>query len=116
ADARSYLESRKLSESVLREFRVGYSPSRWDRVLVASRKAGYSEDELMAAGLASRGREGRGVFDRFRGRIMFPLCDERGRVLGFGARALREDDRPKYLNSSDNAVFHKARLVYGADL
>ena len=70
----------------------------------------------MAAGLASRGRENRGVFDRFRGRIMFPLCDERGRVLGFGARALREDQRPKYLNTSDGEVFHKGRMVYGADL
>ena len=47
---------------------------------------------------------------------MFPLCDERGRVLGFGARALRPDDRPKYLNSSDNEVFHKGRMVYGSDL
>ena len=70
----------------------------------------------MAAGLASRGRENRGVFDRFRGRIMFPLCDERGRVLGFGARALREDQRPKYLNTSDGDIFHKGRMVYGADL
>src|SRR4051812_22741146 len=59
--ARAYLQSRGLSEGTLREFRVGYSPSRWDRVLTASRKAGYSEDELMAAGLSSRGREGRGV-------------------------------------------------------
>jgi DNA primase len=116
ADARSYLASRGLAEPVLREFRVGYSPSRWDRVLVASRRAGYTESELFAAGLASHGREGRGTFDRFRGRIMFPLCDERGRVLGFGARALREDQRPKYLNTSDGEVFHKGRMVYGADL
>ena len=73
---------RGLEEGALREYRVGYSPSRWDRVLVASRSAGYTEEELLAAGLAQRSREGRGVFDRFRGRIMFPLADERGRVLG----------------------------------
>ena len=91
ARAREYLASRGLEEAALREHRVGYSPSRWDRVLLASRAAGYSEEELLAAGLAQRGRDGRGVYDRFRGRIMFPLCDLRGHVLGFGARALSPD-------------------------
>jgi DNA primase len=114
--AREYLLGRGLDEATLREFRVGYSPSRWDRVLMASRKAGYSEEELLAAGLASRSRDGSGLFDRFRGRIMFPLADERGRVLGFGARALGESQQPKYLNTSDGEVFHKGRMIYGADL
>ena len=116
APAREYLASRGLEQGTLREFRVGFSPGAFDRVVGASARAGYSEEELLACGLAQRRRDGRGVIDRFRGRIMFPLCDERGRVLGFGARALRPDDRPKYLNSSDNAVFHKGRQVYGADL
>ena len=116
AGAREYLAGRGLREEALREYRVGYAPSAWDRVLVASRRAGYSEEELLAAGLVARGREGNSVYDRFRRRIMFPLCDERGRVLGFGARALLADDRPKYLNSSDNSVFHKGELLYGADL
>jgi len=114
--ARSYLAGRGLEEATLREFRVGFSPSAYDRVLTASSRAGYSDAELLACGLASQRRDGRGLIDRFRGRIMFPLCDERGRVLGFGARALRPDDRPKYLNSSDNEIFHKGRIVYGADL
>ena len=116
APAREYLRDRGLEEDALREFRVGFSPGAFDRVLAASARAGYSADELIACGLAVQRRDGRGLIDRFRGRIMFPLCDERGRVLGFGARALRPEDRPKYLNSSDNAVFHKGRLVYGADL
>jgi DNA primase len=116
AAARSYLASRGLEEAALREFRVGFSPGAFDRVVGLGARAGYSEAELLACGLASQRRDGRGVIDRFRGRIMFPLCDERGRVLGFGARALRPDDRPKYLNSSDNEVFHKGRMVYGADL
>jgi DNA primase len=116
APAREYLASRGLEEGVLREFRVGFSPGAFDRVVAASARAGYSEEELVACGLAQTRRDGRGLIDRFRGRIMFPLCDERGRVHGFGARALRAEDRPKYLNSSDNAVFHKGRLVYGADL
>jgi DNA primase len=114
--AREYLSSRGLEEGTLREFRVGFSPGAYDRVVGASARSGYSEEELVACGLAAQRRDGRGVIDRFRGRIMFPLCDERGRVLGFGARALRPEDRPKYLNSSDNSVFHKGRQVYGADL
>jgi DNA primase len=116
AGAREYLLGRGLEEGALREYRVGYSPSRWDRVLVASRSAGYSEEELLATGLAQRSREGRGIFDRFRGRVMFPLCDLKGRVRGFGARAMSADARPKYLNTSDGAVFHKGSIVYGADL
>jgi DNA primase len=117
AGAREYLLGRGLQEATLREFRVGYSPSRWDRVLLASRTAGYTEQELLAAGLSSRARDGSGrLFDRFRARIMFPLADERGRVLGFGARALGAGQQPKYLNTSDGELFHKGRIVYGADL
>jgi DNA primase len=116
APARAYLAERGLEEDVLREFRVGFSPRAWDRVIGASRGAGYSDAELLAAGLASQRREGPGLLDRFRGRIMFPLADPKGHVLGFGARALVPDDRPKYLNTSDSDLFHKGSLVYGADL
>ena len=77
--ARAYLASRGLEEGLLREFCVGYAPSAWDRVLLASRRAEFSDRELVAAGLASRARgEGRS-YDRFRRRILFPLCDARGR-------------------------------------
>ncbi len=114
--ARAYLAERGLEEAALREFRVGFSPGSYDRVVNASAAAGYTREELLSCGLAQERRDGRGLIDRFRGRIMFPLCDERGRVLGFGARALRPDDRPKYLNSSDNAVFHKNEVLYGLDL
>jgi DNA primase len=116
APARAYLAERGLEEGVLREFRVGFSPSSWDRVIVASRGAGYSEAELLAAGLASRRRDGTGLLDRFRGRIMFPLADPKGHVLGFGARAIAPGDQPKYLNTSESELFHKGSLVYGADL
>jgi DNA primase len=116
APARAYLAGRGLEEDVLREFRVGFSPRSWDRVISASRRAGYSEAELLAAGLASHRREGSGLLDRFRGRIMFPLADPKGHVLGFGARALDPDDQPKYLNTSDSELFHKGSMVYGADL
>jgi DNA primase len=114
--AREYLTGRGLQEGALREFRVGYAPSAWDKVLVASRRAGFSDRELVAAGLASRSQKEGRTYDRFRRRIMFPLCDQRGRVLGFGARAMGADQKPKYLNSSDNVVFHKGRHLFGADI
>ena len=114
--AREYLQGRGLEEAVLREFRVGYAPSAWDRVLLASRRGGFSEQELYATGLAQRSKQNGQPYDRFRSRIMFPLADVRGRVLGFGARAMREDQRPKYLNTSDNDLYHKGLQLYGADL
>jgi len=116
AKAREYLLGRGLGEEILREFRVGYAPSAWDRVLSASRRGGFSERELYDTGLAQCSKENGRVYDRFRSRIMFPLADVRGRVLGFGARAMREDQRPKYLNTSDNDIYHKGLQLYGADL
>jgi DNA primase len=113
--ARQYLASRALSEEVLTEFRVGYSPSAWDRMIVGARQNGFSEEELVAAGLAQRGRGG-GLYDRFRGRIMFPLADSRGKVLGFGARQMGEGRGPKYLNTSDNDLYHKGRQLFGIDV
>src|SRR5947209_13006457 len=112
AAARDYLAGRGLAEPTLRAFRVGYAPSAWDRVLVAAQRDGFGPDELIAAGLAQRGRGG-GVYDRFRARITFPLADARGRVLGFGARASRPDQRPKYLNTSENELYHKGRQLFG---
>jgi DNA primase len=116
AQARAYLEGRGLGEAILKEFRVGYAPSAWDRVLLASRRGGFSEAELYETGLAQRSRERQGLYDRFRSRIMFPLADMRGRVLGFGARAMRDGQGPKYLNTSDNDVYHKGLHLYGSDL
>jgi DNA primase len=116
ARAREYLNGRGLAEPILREFRVGYAPSAWDRVLLASRRSGFSERELYEAGLAQRSKQDGRLYDRFRSRIMFPLADVRGRVLGFGARAMGEDQRPKYLNTSDNSIYHKGAHLFGANL
>jgi DNA primase len=114
--ARDYLQGRGLEEQGLQAFRVGYAPSAWDRVLTASRRAGFSEEELVAAGLAQRSHTVRGrVFDRFRERIMFPAADARGRVLGFGARAMRANQPPKYLNTADGELYHKRRVLFGID-
>jgi DNA primase len=114
--AREYLQGRGLSEEALKEFRVGYAPSAWDRVLLASRRGGFSEQELYATGLAQRSKQNGQPYDRFRSRITFPLADVRGRVLGFGARAMGSEQKPKYLNTSDNDVYHKGLHLYGADL
>jgi len=116
APAREYLTGRGLSEEVLRAFRVGFAPPAWDGVTAASRKAGFTDEELLAAGLAQRSQKRGTLFDRFRGRIAFPLGDSRGRVLGFGARALRPDDQPKYLNSPEGDVYHKGRQLFGLQL
>ncbi len=114
--AREYLAGRGLGQEILREFRVGYAPSAWDRVLLASRRGGFSEKELYDIGLAQRSKQNGRPYDRFRSRIMFPLADTRGRVLGFGARAMSDEQRPKYLNTSDNDIYHKGLHLYGSDL
>jgi DNA primase len=116
APAREYLASRGLDEATLREFRVGYAPSAWDKLLTASRQQGFGNREIYDAGLAVRAKGQGRIYDRFRRRIMFPLTDTRGRVLGFGARALGADQQPKYLNSADGEVFHKGEQVYAADV
>jgi len=118
APARVYLAERGLTEETLRTFRVGYAPSAWDTVLMSSQRAGFKARELHDAGLVVRGgRDGTGrVYDRFRSRITFPLADARGRVLGFGARTMSDNRGPKYLNTAENEIFHKGRMVYGAHL
>ena len=117
APAREYLLGRGLTVETLREFRVGYAPSAWDRMLRASRAGGFSDEELIAAGLVQRSHATPGqVYDRFRERIMFPSADRRGRVLGFGARAMRENQPPKYLNTSDGELYHKRSQLFGIDL
>jgi DNA primase len=114
APAREYLQQRGLSDETLRTYRVGYAPSAWDKLLMAGRQQGFGNKEIFDAGLAVRARGQGRIYDRFRRRIMFPLCDPRGRVLGFGARALGADQQPKYLNSSDGEIFHKGDIVDGA--
>jgi DNA primase len=118
ADARAYLLGRGLTEETLREFRVGYAPSAWDRILLGSRRAGFTEEELLAAGLVQRSKSRPGsVYDRFRARIMFPAADARGRVRGFGARRMTEDQYgAKYVNTSDGELYHKREVLFGIDL
>lgn len=108
--ARSYLEERGLGRDVCEEFRVGLAPGGWRRLYERVIKDGYTERELEDAGLLVRQPDR--VYDRFRGRLMFPLVDHRGRVVGFGGRTLG-DENPKYLNSPEGPVYRKGHLLYG---
>ena len=114
AKAREYLASRGLGEEVLKQFGVGYAPSAWDTLIMRGQQAGFKVSELAATGLAQKGRTG-GMYDRFRERITFPIRDARGRAVGFGARAMRPEQKPKYLNSAENELFHKSEILYGID-
>ena len=114
ARAREYLEGRGLREEILRAFGVGFAPSAWDSLLVRGQRAGFSVDELKAAGLIQPGKKG-GNYDVFRSRITFPVRDVRGHTVGFGARATLPDQRPKYKNSAEGELYRKSRTLYGID-
>jgi DNA primase len=112
--AREYLKSRGFSPEVLAKFRVGYSPKAWDKLFVPALRQGFTEQELQEAGLVQKNDRGQ-IFDRFRGRIMFPLADKKGIVRGFGARGMRDSDKPKYLNSAEGPVYHKGSQIFAID-
>jgi DNA primase len=105
-----YLKTRGLSGEAAQEFGIGYAPAGWDGLLSVLGKDDAQRDLLKRAGMLSEGN--RGVYDKFRNRIMFPIHDRRGRVIAFGGRAL-DDDGPKYLNSPETELFHKGRELYG---
>lgn len=111
ADARKYCADRGLGEEVLEAFQVGYAPPGWDGLIRSAAAAGVSVETLSAAGLVIE-RDAGGYYDRFRDRLIFPLLMPSGAVLGFGGRALG-DQEPKYLNSPETRVYHKGRYLYG---
>jgi DNA primase len=117
--AREYLADRGLDGDIAESFLIGYAPDGWDVALQWGAKYNYSPDQLEAAGLVLRstreGAQGR-FYDRFRDRLMFPILDSQGRVIGFSGRILVKDDKsPKYVNSPETEVFHKGRVLYGMD-
>lgn len=107
-------QKRGFTTTTLVEYQIGYAPNDWHTMLTALKNIGYTEAEILTAGLASKNDRGN-VYDRFRHRLMIPIQDERGRVIGFGARALDAKDDPKYLNSPQSAVFDKSRTLFGLD-
>jgi DNA primase len=113
--ARSFLGQRGFDAGAAAHFGVGYAPKGWSNMHGALRKLGFSDEELSAAGLVSQGQ--RGVYDRFRGRVVWPIRDVTGQVIGFGARRLYDDDNgPKYLNTPETTIYKKAQVLYGLDL
>ena len=111
---REYLIRRGVSEKTMRQFLIGYSQDSWDSLRQELMKRGYHENELTAAGLLVSKEKEAGTYDRFRNRLMFPIRDMAGRVVGFGARAL-DDSLPKYLNSPQTLIFDKSSSLYGID-
>lgn len=109
---RKMLEARGFDASVLQDYSIGYSPNSWDKLLKELRTHGFSEKEIAASGLASQGN--RGLYDRFRGRLMWPIFSITGDPIGFGARKLSDDDKgPKYLNTPETPIYKKSQVLYG---
>jgi len=111
--ARSYLARRKVTPEVIKEFRLGFSPDAWETLKNYLLDKGYTEKELAEVGLIIEKEEGVS-YDRFRNRLMFPICDIQSRVTGFGARVL-DDSLPKYINSPQTSIFDKSSSLYGID-
>lgn len=111
---RSYLARRALSRKTVVSFGLGYALPEWDSLICAMAEQGYTKLELLDAGLAVQGKNGR-VYDRFRGRVMFPIIDLRGNVIGFGGRVL-DDSTPKYLNSPDTVIYNKSKNLFAMNL
>ena len=113
--ARRFLGERGFDAGAAAHFGVGYAPKGWNGVRDALKSQGFTDEEMLAAGLLSRGQ--RGVYDRFRGRVVWPIRDVTGQTIGFGARRLYDDDKgPKYLNTPETPIYKKAQVLYGLDL
>jgi len=113
---RAFLRERGFDESAWAHFGVGYAPTGWESLTTHLRNKGFTNEELLAGGLATTGQRGT-PYDRFRGRLVWPIRDMKGDVIGFGARRLREDDQgPKYLNTPETPLYKKSQVLYGVDL
>lgn len=109
-----YFKERGFSANTIKKFGLGYAPEGWDRLMTAAAEHHISPEVLEKAGLVIRRKEGDGYYDRFRGRVIFPIFSHVGKVLGFGARILHPaEDQPKYINSPETLVYNKSRVLYG---
>lgn len=113
--AREYLKARGMDDRIIAEYKIGYAPASWDKLSIALTERGLDQEVLLKAGLVAARQSGGGIYDRFRDRIMFPINDLRGRVVGFGGRVL-DGSQPKYLNTQETPLFNKRHVLYGFDL
>lgn len=112
---REFLSQRGFESEICATFSVGYAPKGWDSLTNHLRQAGFTDQELLAGGLVSQGN--RGIYDRFRGRLVWPIRELGGEVIGFGARKLYDDDEgPKYLNTPETPLYKKSHVLYGLDI
>ena len=117
AEALNYALGRGMSRSILTAFGVGYAPDSWDSMVKAMRAKGYTDQELRDSGLVTVSKKNGNLFDRFRDRLMFPIIDVRGNVIGFGGRVIKKDsDAAKYLNSPETLIFNKRKNLFGMNL
>ncbi len=115
--ALNYALGRGMSKGILTTFGVGYAPDTWDSLVKAMKAKGYTEQELKDSGLVTVSQKNGNLFDRFRDRLMFPIIDVRGNVIGFGGRTLKNDkDTAKYLNSPETIIFNKRKNLFGLNL
>src|SRR5207253_1740223 len=112
AEARAYLAKRGLGEDQIEEFGLGFSDNSWEQLYRRLEQERFPPDQLEKSGLVSRRQESGGFYDRFRGRLMFPIHNEAGKVIGFGGRALKDGDEPKYLNSPETEIYKKTFVLY----
>lgn len=112
AAVREYLSGRGLSEETIDDFKIGYAIESWDNLGQFLQKRGYQEQEILAAGLTVRKDRG-GYYDRFRDRVMFPIWDYHGRIVGFGGRTLNKDEAAKYINTPQTEIYNKSEVLYG---
>ncbi len=110
----AYLDKRQIRRSIAVRFGMGASPDRWDGLLTAMTRRGYGKEELLAAGLVVNGKNGR-LYDKFRNRLMLPVIDTRGDVVGFGSRVI-DNSEPKYMNTTETITYSKRRILYGLNL
>ena len=111
--AQEYIKKRKLTNETLKSFRLGFS-GKFDELYKALKKEGFEDLEILESGLVNKNDNGRYI-DRYRNRLMFPICDARGRVIAFGGRVL-DDSKPKYINSPENIVYSKGRNLFGLNV
>lgn len=116
ATARKYVEDRRINDRTAHLFGIGYAPSSWDSLFKYLKKKRFEDAEIIDAGVAIRASQGR-IYDRFRGRLIFPIRDPRGGIIGFSGRLLTSEDKEaKYINTPETAIYHKRESLYGIDL